>query len=297
MSMTPNRGGRQLHAGHPIRIFLFVVPSLIMLLASTIAAMPAGSQSWTEEPWTGANAPFQETRETTLSDPVTTNISCNRPQFILIADAQYNYSDYVSGTISPGSNFTGSELWIVRDGVWCRYDQVNAGDNVELILHTPQDGNCDLYLISYANSTIAHWNIRFLADYYYRLDLVPEQSGRLFLLLVQGSEIGGALVLDVQALQDTPSPSASNLEDIRIGEALITIKSERIRGYDVYVDGVFFSSDMSDGSMDGCARFTVGGGKTHTITVSERDGWGNTINKNEHTKSFQRDTAYTLWIT
>jgi hypothetical protein len=53
---------------------------------------------------------------------------------------------------------------------------------------------------------------------------------------------------------------------------------------------------MSDGSLDGIASLTIGGDKTHTITISQRDGQGGIINKNEHTKNFKRETAYTLLI-
>jgi hypothetical protein len=42
------------------------------------------------------------------------------------------------------------------------------------------------------------------------------------------------------------------------------------------------------------ASLTIGGGKTHTITISQRDGRGGIINKSEHTKNFKRETAYIL---
>lgn len=281
-------------------VFLLAVAALMMLLSGTqqVAAMPTGSQSWTEEPWTDTASTattVQQTKETTLSDPITFNLSGNEPRYISLGGNQYNYSDYFSqgnATVTPCS----PELWIRLDESWCRYEQSTAGDEVNLIAHSPKDGSCDLYLISYSNSTIAHWNFKFLADYYYRLTLVPEETGRFFLLLTQGSEPGNALILDVLPRQTEQLTVIPNISDIKIGEALITIKSQRIRGYDVYVDGVFFASDSSDGSLDGTASFTVGGEKTHTITVSERDGKGNTINKSEHTKVFKRDTSYTLWI-
>jgi len=79
-----------------------------------------------------------------------------------------------------------------------------------------------------------------------------------------------------------------------MGDAFITITSQRIKGFDVFVDGVFYCNDNSDRSLDGIASLTIGGGKTHTITISQRDGMGGIINKNEHTKSFSRDTHYTL---
>lgn len=63
-----------------------------------------------------------------------------------------------------------------------------------------------------------------------------------------------------------------------------------------YLDGVFYSSDIGDGSIDGIASFTVSGDKTHTITVSQRDIQGNIINVSEHTRIFKRDVAYTLLI-
>jgi hypothetical protein len=77
---------------------------------------------------------------------------------------------------------------------------------------------------------------------------------------------------------------------------MVTIESERIKGYDVYLDGVFYSSDVGDGSIDGVASFTLRADKTHIISISQRDVQGNIINKSEHTKRFKRDMAYTLLI-
>jgi len=278
-------------------ISFFLVALVFLVSAPVVSASPEGGQSWSEQPWTGeANESPQAIRETTLSDPVTFNLSGNEPRFIQIGQAQYNYSDYDP---SPDSSKDSIDLWIQKGDVWSRYDCVTAGDDVELIVHTPIDGNADLYLISYANSSIAHWSFKTLKDYYHRLSLAAEDTGRLFLLLSQGSSPGNALILDVLARPDESSSSASvlNVDNVRIGEALITVRSDRIRGYDVYVDGVFFSSDLADGSLDGVASFTVGGEKVHTITVYQKDFQGAIINKSEHTKSFKRDTAYTLYIT
>jgi len=100
--------------------------------------------------------------------------------------------------------------------------------------------------------------------------------------------------LDVLARQSKPSFSPLDVNSISMGDAFVTIKSQRIKGFDVFVDGVFYCNDNSDGSLDGIASLTIGGGKTHTITISQRDGMGGIINKNEHTKNFNRDTHYTL---
>jgi len=266
--------------------------ALMVLLTVSAHALPASNQVWTEEPWISAPQEARESGETTLSDPIFFNLSGNEPQFIRLGEQQLNYTDYISsGACAPLS----SELWIRKDTVWSRYSQVTTGEVVNLIVHTPRDDSGDIYLISYANSTIKHWNFKFLAGYY-RLKLLPEESGRLFMLLAQGNEPGNALILDVSPQQSKQSFSPIDVDSILKGDASVTIKSQRIRGYDVYVDGVFFCNDNSDGSLDGIATLKLGGGKTHTITISQRDGQGGIINKNEHTKNFKRETAYTLLI-
>ena len=266
--------------------------TIFMLLALSTLAMPEGSASWTEEPWTKATQVPQEKVASTLSDPIFFNLSGNEPQSIRLGERQLNYSDYISNsTQAPLS----SELWIRKGAVWSRFSQVTVGEDVDLVVHTPQDGSGDIYLISYANSTIKHWNFKLLAGYH-RLKLRPEESGRQFMLLAQANEPSNALILDVLPRQIEPSFSPLDVNSILMGDAFVTIKSQRTKGYDVYVDGVFYASDMSDGSLDGIASLTIGGDKTHTITISQRDGQGGIINKNEHTKNFKRETAYTLLI-
>ena len=253
-------------------------------------SMQAGNQSWTEQPWEGGAQEPQEKRVSTLSDPVAFNLSDHEPQSVRLGETQMNYSDYITATSSAPLS---SELWIAKGEVWSRYVQATAGEEVDLIVHTAKDASTDLYLISYANSTINHWNFKLLGGYH-RLKLRPEETGRHFLLAAQGSEPAGSLILDVLPRQSEPALSSLDVKSILIGEALITVRSQRITGYDVYVDGVFFSSDSSDGALDGLASFTIGGDKTHTITISQRDGRGGIINKSEHTKNFKRETAYTL---
>ncbi|MCX6672553.1 MAG: hypothetical protein NTY37_02110 [Methanothrix sp.] len=269
---------------------LLLIPALLVLLTVSAPASPATNQSWSEEPWISAKEEPQEKEMSTLSDPIFFNLSGNEPQSIRLGKTQLNYSDFISrAAYAP----LFSELWIQKAAVWSRFSQVIAGEDVDLIVHTPQDESCDIYLISYANSTIKHWNFKLLAGYH-RLKLRPEESGRLFMLLAQGNEPDNALILDVLPRQSEPSFSPLDVNSILMGDAFVTIKSQRIKGYDVYVDGVFYASDMSDGSLDGIASLTIGGDKTHTITISQRDGQGGVINKNEHTKNFKRETAYTL---
>ena len=270
--------------------FILAILILAMILLPPISAhaAPAGNQTWTEEPWSFANAQeSQKSGSTTLSAPIAFNINGSEPTKIRLGDSEMNYTDYSS---LPGS----SELWIRKGASWSRYEQVMQGDEADLIAYTPKDGSVDLYLISYAKSTITHWSFNFGG--YHLLRLVAEDQGRLFVILAAGSQPGNALILDVLP---RPVQQASTPVDVRTvlpGKAKVTIKSERTKGYDVYLDGVFYSSDIADGALDGMASFTLEGGETHTITIFQRDGQGNIINKSEHTRDFKRETAYILTI-
>ena len=274
---------------------LLLAAALMLLLALSVQAAPQGSAVWTEEPWMDkAEEPPVEAK-TTLSDPITFRLNGSEPGNVIVGGVRYDYSDCVPGDCCPGLGKTSLQLWIQEDESWIQYQQIAAGESVELIAHTPEDGSADLYLISYADSKIDHWSIKSLSSYYHRLRLVPEETGRFFLILSQGNSPSSALILDVLPLPPDAAVASLDVEAVRIGEALITVRSERMRGFDVQVNGVFFSSDESDGSLDGAASFTVGAGKTQTITVFQRKG-RDIINKSEHARSFQRDRAYTLWL-
>jgi hypothetical protein len=188
-----------------------------------------------------------------------------------------------------------SELWVRTGRQWSQYEQTYTGNDVDLIVYIPRGGDADIYLVSYAKSTINHWRFKFLAGYYL-LRLRPEDSGRFFLVMALDNQPSNALILDASEPPQETSISPLDVASIPVGRAKVTIKSERIKGYDVYLDGVFYSSDISDGALDGMTSFTIVANMTHTITVSQRDKQGNIFNKNEHTKSFKRDTAYILSI-
>jgi hypothetical protein len=274
-----------------MRHFILAVLTLAMILlpAISVQALPSGNQTWTEEPWSPAEA--QETigsGSMILSAPIAFNINGSEPSKIHLGDSEMNFTDYQS---RPGL----SELWIRKGTSWSQYEQVFQGEDADLIAYTPKDGNVDLYLISYAKSIITHWSFNFQRGYHL-LRLAPDEPGRLFLILATDSQPSNALILDVLARPAEQASSPVDVKSVLPGKAKVTIKSERFKGYEVYVNGVFYSSDASDGALDGVAGFTLKGDETHTITISQRDGQGNIINKSEHTRSFKRDTAYTLTL-
>jgi hypothetical protein len=95
------------------------------------------------------------------------------------------------------------------------------------------------------------------------------------LILTIESQPSNALIVDVLP----PAEAAKGPKDVgqfSPGLAWVTITSDRIKDYDVYLDGVFYSSDMADEVLDGKASFKIGGDSIHTITVSRKGGPGYT---------------------
>ncbi len=262
--------------------------ALIIIFVMSAQASPEGNPTWTEVPWNSMDPESIEEKASTLSAPMPFNISGNEPSIIRLGALLINYSDYVFRPFL-------SDVWIRKGKLWSQYEQVSYGENADLIIYMPVGGNADIYLISYAKSTINHWSFNYQKGYQLQR-LVPEDSGRLFMILSSENQPSNALILDVLPHPDEKSSSPVDVKASLPGKTKVTIKSERFAGFDIYLDGVFFSSDTSDGNLDGINSFTFDGDETHTITISMRDGQGNIINRSEHTKNFKRDTSYTLLI-
>ncbi|VVB72787.1 Uncharacterised protein [uncultured archaeon] len=273
----------------PLRIHKHITAFLLTLLLTISAeAGPTGNQIWTSEPWTDSVQQSSTEISTDLTLPMAFNISGNEPSSIMLDSTQINYSDYA---FNPSEAY----LWIRENKTWSRSGQIMQGDEVDLIAYTQKTGYADIYLISYAKSTIKHWNYLFSGGYHL-LRLTAGEAGRLFIILADSSQPSNALILDASPAAVQPSGPSAEANSAIPGRSKITIASERIKGFDVYLDGVFYSSDGSDGVIDGTASFTVNGSGTHTITVSQRDGRGNVINKSDHTRDFMAGNSYHLSI-
>jgi hypothetical protein len=261
---------------------------VILLLAASAQALPESNYSWTEAPWVSDEAGEDEKMATELSAPLAFNPGDAETPSLNIGSHLLNFSELVSLPFS-------CQLWIRNDLQWSHYLKAIQGEDVDIILYMPEYGEVDVYLISYASGTRDRWSFSLLEGYHL-LRLRAEEEGRYFMIAARKSEPGNALILDLVAKSDNASVSPLDVGTIPTGRAMVTIESERIKGYDVYLDGVFYSSDVGDGSIDGVASFTLRADKTHIISISQRDVQGNIINKSEHTKRLKRDMAYTLLI-
>lgn len=213
------------------------------------------------------------------------NITGHEPSAFRLGEREIPYSEYVSQARS-------CEIWARKNTTWTRYIQANQGDNLDLVLFTPEEGTADLYGISYTGSKISHRSYH-LSPGYYSLKFDAAEPGRVMMILAVKSQPGNALIIDV-ASQPAKQAGPVEVTTAMLGKARVVIESDTVKGYDVFVDGVFFSSDAADGVVDGKASLDVAGDNIHTITVSQRDGQGTIINKREYTKEFKQNTAYTL---
>jgi hypothetical protein len=76
----------------------------------------------------------------------------------------------------------------------------------------------------------------------------------------------------------------------------LSLTSDRIKGYDVYVDDAFYSSDVADNVLDGKASFKLRGNRVYTITISLGRGSTMPSYRSEHTKNFKSGYSYQLKI-
>jgi hypothetical protein len=265
-----------------------ILASLLILLALGIVSAQDNPQ-WTREPWTKGNASVSGTPSSNLSLPdfEDINLSGLKPQFVAFAKKMIPFQEYSLRSRS-------AELWMKSGANWTQYLEVKKGDLLEIFAYSPTGGSADLYCINYAGSSILHRSYN-LGPGYHNATFKADQMGRIMLVLTVENQPSNALVIDVLPPAET-AKGPKVLEQFSPGFAWVIITSNWLKGYDVYLDGVFYSSDIADGSVDGNASFKVGGDSIHTIAVSRKGSLGVSGYRSEHTKSFQNGYSYKLKI-
>jgi hypothetical protein len=273
--------------GFAVRTFAFVSALLVLSLGLAVGA-ESGPQ-WTVTPWIKDNTSNASLPHSTVSMSVLSgfNLSGQEPASVFLGKTMLPFREYSSRART-------TELWLESGENWTYYNEVRQGDILKLIAYTPSGGVGDLYLIDYANGSISHSGYRLQPGYSNAI-LKADKTGRLMFVLAVENQPANALIIDVlPQIEEARGPK--DIEQFSPGYALITITSDRIKGYDVYVDGVFYSSDTADGVLDGTASFKVGGDSVHTITVSKKGILDVPEYQSVHTKSFQSGYSYQLKI-
>ena len=262
---------------------------LFLLVAFGSACAEESGPQWTVTPWVKGDISNNSYPSTNASALVLSglNLSGHEPSAVIMGKKRVPFWEYQSFVRS-------TELWLEFGTNWTQYSEIRQGQSLKLIAYTPSGGDGDLYLIDYSNSSILHKGCH-LHPGYSDVTIRADKIGRMMVILTVENQPSNALVIDVLPPIEV-SKGPREIEQFSPGYALVTITSDRIKGYDVYMDGVFYSSDIADGALDGTANFLVGGDSIHTITVSKGGNFGSQEYRSEHTKSFQSGYHYKLKI-
>jgi hypothetical protein len=263
--------------------YLLLVLSMVLMLALTGSTQGEDvTAPWSIEPWVNEQAPVVQSQNQTfsLSGLERTDLSGVEPPHLCGSNG------------SSASNY--SDLWITNNGSFDRCSLAHQGGILDLIVYVPLGGRSDLYAISVSRGIILH-NGKEVSPGYYKANLQVGGAGRILVIYLVDSQPSNALIIDVLPGEEQPHGTV-DIGGLHQGSAKVTIISDRLKGYDVYVDEAFYSSDGADGMIDGKAKFVISGDRLHTIVISTRGSRNNELHRTEYVNTFKSGYAYTLRI-
>jgi hypothetical protein len=206
--------------------------------------------------------------------PVSFSITGNEPSVISFGWQTMPYSEYTSSGTYSGSN----ALWIEGETSWARYAACPVGTWLQLIMTTPAGGATEFYEISPSGSAR-------ISDYslatYDRMSFYAAEQGRYALFFVTNQQPSNVVIIDVGAewtpdmitgtevsTPMTPSSMPAPTLTPTYGDVSVTLESQMMRGYDVYLDDNYVGTDGQGGdALDGVYKLNVVGNQWHTIKV------------------------------
>ena len=269
-----------------MRLALTMILSLLFLLLPGWACAQVDG-AWMEEPWNDA-ASSAGLSASAMPDILPFNITGKEPKAFMLASSEVDYYDYISRNRS-------NELWVRSNITWTQYLQAYQGDRIELVAYTPTGGSADLYRIYYASGNVSHRGYNLLPGYYH-MNISAFELGRTMLIFAVDNQPANAVMIDVLPPAAEAASGPVTVESVLPEKARIIIQSGKVKDYDVFVDGAFYSSDIGDGTSDGVASFTLNSKGMHTITISKRDSLNMTTYKSEHKREFKGGYTYRLNI-
>jgi len=177
------------------------------------------------------------------------------------------YTQYQTYSLSTGGNW----LWISGRDSWTQYAMVPLGSVLNLIAISPSGGYGSLYEI-YPGGDLNENTYSFYA--YNQLRFYADEVGQHLLFFNVASQPSNVIVVDVVPYQPT-YPSV-------YGYSSVTVRSNWLRGYNVYVDGSLAATEGQGGNQAGSVTFSVQGDQYHNIAI---DGAGLTYSDYKYFKS------------
>ena len=229
-----------------------------------------------------------------ISTPTKFEISHKEPAKIYFGSGQeLEYSKYISTTTSRNN-----ELWIQGSSKgaidWSSFVVCPQGSWLQLVAYAPAGGSAGFYDIIQNDTQSVSFKVYQFYPGYNTMNFAADQVGRHILLFIVNNQPSNVVIVDVfapMALSTPPSlsmppsegPMQQNIQTQSStvlqqhtlvsnapapvptsGDTPVTIKSNGMRGYDVYVDGAYIGKKTSG---VGSFSFNVVGNMYHDIRV------------------------------
>ena len=172
----------------------------------------------------------------------------------------------------------GNSLWIQGSSSWTQYASVPQGSSLSLIATSSTGISGHLYEINPDGKL--YKNTYYFYPGYNQIDFYADSIGQHVLLFVIGGQVSNSIVVDVTSYyppsyqQPVPAvPPAKTMPLViapssTYGDTPVTIVSQGMRGYQVFLDGTFIGTEGVGGDpLDGRFSFGVVGNQNHGIRV------------------------------
>jgi hypothetical protein len=188
----------------------------------------------------------------------------------------------------------GNSLWIQGSSSWTQYAKVPQGSSLSLMATSSTGGNGYLYEINPDGKL--YKNAFYFYPGYNQIDFYADSVGQHILLFVIGSQVSNSVVIDVTSYYPPPTyqqpvptypptqtpptqtpptqappaqtPPPVTTPPSTYGDTPVTIVSQGMRGYQVFLDGTYIGTEGSGGdALDGRFSFSVVGNQNHTVRV------------------------------
>jgi hypothetical protein len=201
------------------------------------------------------------------------------------------YSQYAATVPS-----TTNDLWIQGATNWTQYVVSPVGTWLQLIAYAPVEGPAGFYEMIQTGTTSSKYKTYQFSQGYNTMNFKADQIGRHMLYFVVNSQPSNVVIVDVfaqappaqyvtpsgygqtnspstqyqtyAATTTTPIASVPTQTPTVNGETPVTIQSQGMRGYQVFLDENYIGTEGTGGDvLDGVFTFKVVGGQNHNIRV------------------------------
>ena len=172
----------------------------------------------------------------------------------------------------------GNSLWIQGSSSWSQYAKVPQGSSLSLMGTSSAGGNGNLYEINPDGKL--YTNAYYFYPGYNQINFYADTIGQHILLFVIGGQVSNSIVIDVTSYYPPSNPQPvptyppiqtlppATTPSTTYGDTPVTIVSQGMRGYQVFLDGTLIGTEGTAGDpLDGRFSFSVVGNQNHAVRV------------------------------